>query len=299
MKVLLNCLIKLENHYIEEWLTHYKNLHVDKIVIYDNNDSSGEYSEQLESIPLINQMKSSGFIDIVKVPDETCIQMRSYNECYAKYSNEYDWFIFLDIDEYLMLDKKYDNDIHNFLAEPMFKNYDMIHLNWKVYDDNDIIYVNNDYRVKDRFTRTLYESKHSHYYDKEVKSIVRGHLKDIMFTNNAHTIKNRILKCCNAIGGKTNSMDQRSNIVVHKNAWINHYICKTVEEYCTTKLKRLGGSTPHKQGLRYNERFFWMYNIRTSEKEKAYKKFMNENVISSSIQIPKRKIVPVIRVKPI
>ena len=298
MKVLLSCLIKLENHYLEEWLTHYKNLHIDKIVIYDNNDSSGPLAEHIEDLPIVNEMKESNFIDIVKVPDETCVQMRCYNECYLKYSKEYDWFLFLDIDEYLMLDKKYNNDIHLFLSESMFSKFDMIHLNWKIYDDNDIIYTNNDYRVKERFTRPLFESKHSKCYDREIKSIVRGHLSNVMFTKNAHTIRNRSLNCCNAIGEQANSLSQRSNKVIHTNAWINHYICKSLEEYCTNKLKRLGGSTPHKTGLRYNESFFWQYNIKTKDKIDAYRKFTEDAISNNVVTVP-RRIIPSIKVKSI
>ena len=100
MKALLCCILKLENHYLEEWVRHYKKLGIDKIVIYDNNDVDGEH---IEDISFINEQISNNYIDVYKIPGEECVQMKCYNECYKKYSDEYDWLMFFDIDEFLML----------------------------------------------------------------------------------------------------------------------------------------------------------------------------------------------------
>lgn len=270
MKILLCCILKLENNYIEEFVRHYKNLGVDKIVIYDNNDIDGEH---IEDISYINEQIFNNYIDVYKIPGEVCVQMKCYNECYEKYSSDYDWLLFFDIDEFLMLD---DNlKLKSVLSSNTYKNYDMIHITWKCFDDNDIIYNNGDYRLVERFTRPLYVSKKNNYRDKEIKSIIRGKLNNIKFTTNPHTIKNRVLKCCNVLGEQKNSTSQISKTPIYKIMWLNHYICKSLEEYCTIKLKRLGGSTPHKTDLRYNENFFWMYNIKTKEKIEAYCKLTN------------------------
>lgn len=270
MKVLLCCILKLENHYLEEWVRHYKKLGIDKIVIYDNNDVDGEH---IEDISFINEQISNNYIDVYKIPGEECVQMKYYNECYKKYSDEYDWLMFFDIDEFLMLENSYD--LKTCLSSQIYECYDMIHVNWKCFDDNDILYANNDYRLVERFTRPVYISKNISVRDKEIKSIIRGGLSNIEFINNPHTIKSRSLRCCNVLGHKENSLAQSSNSPIHKIMWLNHYICKSLEEYCTNKLKRLGGSTAHTKGLRYNENFFWMYNIKTKEKLDLYYKLTN------------------------
>ena len=39
MKIGVCLIIKNENEYLEEWLTHYRSLGVDKFFIYDNNST--------------------------------------------------------------------------------------------------------------------------------------------------------------------------------------------------------------------------------------------------------------------
>ena len=64
---------------LEEWVRHYKKLGIDKIVIYDNNDVDGEH---IEDISFINEQISNNYIDVYKIPDEECVQMKYYNALY-------------------------------------------------------------------------------------------------------------------------------------------------------------------------------------------------------------------------
>ena len=53
-------------------------------------------------------------------------------------------------------------------------------------------------------------------------------------------------------------------------AWLNHYICKTLEEYVTNKLVRLCGSTSsiESERFRVNLGLFLKYNLMTFDKLK-------------------------------
>lgn len=267
MKVLLCCILKMENHYLEEWLHHYISLGVDKIVIFDNNDIEGKYAENIFDIDYVKECKDNNIIDVFPIPGEKQAQARSYNKCYEMYGDKYDWLMFFDIDEFLMLEKA--KSIKEFLSYTRFNPYEMIHVNWKVYDDNDLItVVNNDYSLVNRFTRPCQNRRTIHC---ELKTIIRGGLSDVKFVNSPHTCDNRTFSCCDVLGEPVDSKAQKTIRVIHKEAWLNHYICKTLEEYCYTKLVRRGGHTAHKKDLRYNIDFFFNYNRRSTEKIKYYK----------------------------
>lgn len=272
MKVLLCCILKMENHYLEEWLRHYVSLGVDKIVIFDNNDTEGKYAESIYDIEYVKECKNNGIIDVYPIPGEKQAQTRSYNKCYEMYGSEYDWLMFFDIDEYLILERC--KTIKEFLSQPHFEPYEMIHINWKVYDDNDLLrVVNNDYSLVKRFTRPCKNIRvHS-----ELKTIIRGGLEDVKFVKNPHTCDNKKFSCCNAIGEETDSKAARTSRIIHKEAWLNHYICKTIEEFCYNKLVRRGGHTVHEKDLRYNLNFFFNYNTRSADKIQFYKEHYTIN----------------------
>lgn len=270
-KVLLCCILKMENHYLEEWLIHYKKLGVDKVVIYDNNDISGKYAENIRELSVVREGEKSGLIDIISVPNKYKIQCECYSQCYYNYCDEYDWLMFLDIDEYLQLEKF--TDIHDYLEQDIFKKYEIIHVNWKIFDDNDLLGVNEgNYSLENRFTREMaIHCPVKNWLNKEVKSIVKGGILNCSFTKNPHTITSKKLECCDAIGGKEMSMEQKSRKVLHEGAWINHYITKTIQEYIDNKMARGGGCT--KSG-RYNLNFFFRYNDKTEEKIKIGEKII-------------------------
>ena len=87
---------KCENDYINDWVNYHINLGVDKIYIYDNND---EAYEPLESRIIENIDK----VEIIKIPGLKEFQVAKYNEFYN--THNYSWNIFIDIDEYIILNK--------------------------------------------------------------------------------------------------------------------------------------------------------------------------------------------------
>lgn len=264
----------MENRYLEEWLRHYVSLGVDKIVIFDNNDTQGKYAENIFDIDYVKECKDNNIIDVYPIPGEKQAQTQSYNKCYEIYGDKYDWLMFFDIDEFLMLEKA--KNIKDFLSNTRFNQYEMIHVNWKVYDDNDLVtVVNNDYSVVKRFTRPCQNRRAVHC---ELKTIVRGGMRDVRFVKNTHTCDNRTFSCCNVLGEQVDSKAAKTIRVIHKEAWLNHYICKTIEEYCHTKLVRRGGHTAHIKDLRYNINFFFNYNRHSIEKVKYYKEHYSNSI---------------------
>ena len=125
---------------------------IDKIILYDNNDTNGERFEDV-----INNYIQNEFVEVINVRGITgkyygkFLQDYVYLEAYNKYSNECDWICFFDIDEFLMLDEKY-HSIQEFLSDEIFNDCDGIRVCWKNFNDNNLITVNdNNYSCINRF----------------------------------------------------------------------------------------------------------------------------------------------------
>ena len=145
MRVALVCMVKKENQYLREFIEYYKNLGVTNVILYDNNDIDGELI-----YPVINDYILSGFVKVYNIRGVrfNMLQVCVNNEAYKNYYNYYDWFVFIDCDEYLILNKH--NNISDYLSQEKFNKYNKIILYWKIYGDNNMIY-NNGMRLIDRF----------------------------------------------------------------------------------------------------------------------------------------------------
>ena len=60
IKVGLCTIGKEENLYVREYVSHYKNYNIDKIIIYDNNEENGEKFEEV-----ISDYISNGFVNFL------------------------------------------------------------------------------------------------------------------------------------------------------------------------------------------------------------------------------------------
>lgn len=110
MKVVVVCIAKDEDNYVEEWLSYHHKLGVDEIVMYEN-----DWSCPIDK-PFLKKIKWDGKHQ----------QMPAYNNFLENFREEYDWILFLDVDEFLVLKKH--NNIKDFLIEN--DNPNGIALNW-------------------------------------------------------------------------------------------------------------------------------------------------------------------------
>ena len=219
MKVLLCTIVKNEENYLDEFINYYKELGFANIVLYDNSDTKQVFYNN----------------DFVKVDysfvNKKKCQLDCYSKCYCDYKNDYDWIAFFDVDEFLMLNNKYAN-INDYLSDHIFDNYDTIKLNWKCYGDNDIEKCTS-YQLKNRFVNPLpIDIKLPRIewgQNNHIKSIVRCKPSINLIWLHTHCPSN-ILNSCDCEGNRINKNIPFNNIN-YKNAWINHYITKTINEY--------------------------------------------------------------------
>lgn len=234
IKVALCCIVKMENEYLRFYVEYYRNLHFDKIFIYDNNEPDGERPEDV-----IGDYVKQGYVDIVDFRGRTLAQAAAYQDCHERYGKEYDWIAYFDCDEYLTFADD-TNEIHEFLSQDKFREFQILHINWMIYDDND--QLDNDGRnIVDRLTRPLLPlnyilPREGRPWNDHVKSMIRGNCPDINWEY-PHTPGNKNASCCNPEGLSVdaNSPFQDFN---HSTLYLRHYRTKTVGEWMKNKMQR-------------------------------------------------------------
>ena len=144
-----------------------------------------------------------------------------FQDCYKKNYKFYDWLIFYDIDEYIHL-KKYNN-IKDFLIQKRFNKCHSIYLNWIIHTDNNLLY----YDKRDLYKRFPEVVKNKNFcYG---KTIIRGNIENLTFKS-THTLDNKIGRC-NGFGKINKNKHRRCKVPDYKYFYIDHYFCKSTEEY--------------------------------------------------------------------
>ena len=213
---------KKENLYVRDFVEYYKQLGFDKIIIFDNNNLGDEKFEDV--------LKDYVKVDFVKIIDIRGIEaalLPTYNYCYQKYKNLFDWIAFFDFDEYLFF--KEFKTIHNYLYNSKFQKCQTILFNWYFYDDNDLEKYEKK-KVIERFKRPKTKTK-------SVKSIIRGNLNNIIIPT-AHIFAININYFCNSNGQRVFPENfYQINSSNSDLAYIKHFSAKTAEEFCNKILK--------------------------------------------------------------
>ena len=254
------CIVKLENLYIDDFISYYKNLGYNHFFIYDNNDVDGEkLKESLYDNNFISIINYRGFRGKRGGP-----QMSAYYNCYDNNKNKCNWISFFDIDEFLILEP--NMTIQEFLDDSRYSDCQSIKLNWRIFSDNNYLeYENKPYM--DRFK----ERKKNHVLNTMTKIITKGNLSDkiIKKSYNPHSIWSNANVC--------NSQGKKESSNFPKNAYLNHYYSKTIREYCH-KLKKGNvyyNITINKKVLTRQFKVFFSINNKTKEKVKIFNEEFN------------------------
>lgn len=259
MKTCIISIAKHENLYVEEWVNHHLNLGFDRIFICDNNKSGEEK---------ISDVIDNEKVTILDYHDVDGVQRKAYTQEFINHHDEYDWLAFLDLDEFIMLDGKYNGNIKSFLGDKIFDECDIIRLCWKIYTTNTELDVkDNDYRVVERF-KDIHISGEENFS----KSIIRGSIEieeDICISGHGLYVypprkvfssDGNIVQCNYVM------INREPAKPIYDNAWLNHYPTKTMGEFIRQKYFR-GGANHN--GRRYSRLdYFFKYNDVTEEKER-------------------------------
>lgn len=233
-KIALCCIAKLENRYIRDFVEYYKDLHFDKIFLYDNNDVDGERFEEV-----IEDFIASGFVEVVDFRGRKVAQLEAYEDCSARHSREFDWIAFFDCDEYLTFTDN-STDIHAFLSQEKFLPYQAIHVNWMVFGDNELL----DYdgrSVTERFINPVLPLNfvtHNRPVNNHIKTIIRGGKgMSSLKWHSPHTPHSDYLRCCSPEAVETDIRSPFQDFVF-ETVYLRHFSTKTIGEWITNKMKR-------------------------------------------------------------
>lgn len=219
IKTALVCIAKDEENYIEEWIEYHLHIGFDKIHICGH-----QWNYQVPE-----KWKDQVIFERLEMLEYN--QLKVYTNFKDKHLDEYDWVMFLDVDEFLNLKhKKYEHNVKKFIN--MYIDNDFIALNWKMFGSLDVKSVqNNNYSSILRFTKCR------SYLDRD-KRILYNFSK-IKNDKNASRLK---------IGVGWHNDDQ-----IHLRgfdftkcieeeldlAYINHYQVRSKEEYLLKHIKNL------------------------------------------------------------
>ena len=171
IKIGICTMAKNENLYIKDFIEYYIKLGVDHIFIYDDNEPNQEkISEKIDKSFNSYITIYKNFKDIKKQEGLPPIQPLIFTKCYNLNKDKYDWFLMIDLDEYLVIVK---DKLKNYLSRKVFKNCDFIKIHWVQPTDNNLLHYDN---------RSLFERfKRPYKTDGHIKSIIRGHIKELKF----------------------------------------------------------------------------------------------------------------------
>lgn len=238
MKVCIIAIAKNENKYIQEWIDWHLGLGVDNVFICDNNDVDGEKMVvRGEKVNVLNYRGVRG------------VQTKAYTECFVKYREGYDWLIFIDVDEFIVMEDGIS--IKEFLSR--FNGVDIIRLCWKVFTGDSIL---NKGGVVERFKTKLNTIENCWG-----KSIISGKMKYVGGYLKGHGyFDNPDLIVVSACGDPVSNKDMFiCSPPVYKRAWINHYPTKTLNEFLEQKFNRGG---PNGNDRKYHSMdYFHRYNL--------------------------------------
>ena len=273
IKVCVCVVGKRENLYAEEYVNYYKSIGYNHIFIYDNNEENDEKFEDV----LQEEIKSK-FVTIIDLRGNKARfldggpQCYAFKDCYKKNNKDYDWLSFFDFDEFLEVRPKAKN-IQEFFGNKIFDKCINIKINFLFYSDNELLYYDSR-PLQERFTTPLYHHKNN----KVIKSTIRGGLNFNYWEKgcNPHTSKLTNVISCTSSGEIIgySDMSYKPNFT---NARLKHYYSKTVEEYANKSARGdafVIKKWDENQKKRKIENYF-LYNKRTEEKEKLFKKIFN------------------------
>ena len=264
---------KNESKYIREWLDYHYKLGVDEFFIIDNNDE-GDDSLAKVIAPVANKYRIRSFDlrgrdALVKVG----MQKGAYNQVVNMIQRvriPIDWLAVIDIDEFLYFDGK---NIKEFLYQDKFKDTDVIHINWRIYDDNDQIYYE-DKPVQERFTR---QAKLDVVYNDElpwtencyVKSITKLRFRPMFIDTHTSYINNCV---CKRSSGELTDCKIDHEPITSDNNYVKHYNCKSLQEYIE---KRCINNTDvaHAESPSAEKRIRWYFNMNSDNTQK--REFIN------------------------
>ena len=223
LKVALCTMGKNENLYVKEFVDYYIRLGIDHIFIYDDNDPKIErISDEIEN-------KYKPFVTVYEERKKINHQSKAFTTCYNNNKDKFDWFLMVDMDEFLYIK---DNTLKDYLSQKVFDKCDFIKFHWVCSTDNNLIH----YEPKplfERFTGPFIKYKY-------IKTMIRGGIPQLEYWVHSPKVSPIRNVTCENTGKRLNfkkiNWENKNSINIEK-AFIIHFRYKSTEEF-VMKYKR-------------------------------------------------------------
>ena len=258
-KVSICAIFKNESAYLKEWIDYHLLIGVDHIYLY-NNFSDDNYME------ILSDYINKGVVELTEWPIQYG-QLTAYNDCYLKSKDETLWLGFIDIDEFINL-QRYDC-IKVFLEK--FKKYPSVLLCWRIFGTSGHLKEDNSQLIMERYTSCWenlcnvgksfinnrfknFEINHPHIFNSYVKLFK---LKLLLYAVNDRKRLSVMFK-------HTFSFNRYS-----PNAYINHYWSKSYERYLYKDFKRGDALSKQAENERNSSNLerFKIHELKNKEKD--------------------------------
>ena len=213
-------IMKNEGPYLREWIEYHKLVGVEKFYLY-NNDSTDD------TIQILEPYVKSGMVDLIDFPGEKK-QIPAYDNCIERHKMDCRWLAIIDLDEFIVPDGCGNNimDLLNGLSASVSQ----IWIRWVMYGSN-----GHKAMPKGLVTEsyTMRARKQTWHY----KSIVNPRL---VFSTGCHQ---------QVVAKRTKQLPTRL-------VRVNHYFCKSWEEYSKRAGRGDAFNGKEKAQKRYTREFF-------------------------------------------
>ena len=98
IKIALCTMGKRENLYVKEFIEYYFKLGINHIFIYDDNEP---YTEKINKVIDKNYLQNVTIYETKKFKINN--QSDAFTQCYNNNFNKFDWFLMVDMDEFLYI----------------------------------------------------------------------------------------------------------------------------------------------------------------------------------------------------
>lgn len=221
---------KNEARFLSEWLDYYLAAGVKHFFLY-NNFSIDNYQE------VLRPYEARGVVTVIDWP-RIPASPEAENDCIGRARGRFEWVGFLDADEFVVV--RNGQSIPEFLSK--FLNVPAVALHWYYYGSSGHERRPSNGVIRAYTRRALSPNEH-------FKVFVRP--DQVTRNRNSHNFYFRRARCAVLEDGRR-AYGSMARPAIAKLAWINHYYCKSLEDYLEksaqiSTLDRYGIKDPSRQ----------------------------------------------------
>ena len=231
-EVAIVAIVKNEGLYIQEWVEYHCLVGITKIYLYDN-----ESSDNIKI--LLQPYIDNGLIDYQWMPG-VGRQLDAYNDAITRHKQECRYMAFIDLDEYIMPEKSYQSIpkiVKYVLKHSKYRNTAGLALNWCLYGNSGYKLRPTGLITESYINRACGTNPMNHM----IKTLCNPRMVHVYISPHYPQYKLGAISVDST--GQCRSKGWFCRDLTFKNIRLNHYYCKSEEDYKIKTSRGLGDRT--------------------------------------------------------